>query len=72
MPTPKYVTVTVTLAVRDAKKLRAECFRRFPETKDEGYALRTLAQFLVDDAERLQLDAAGLEVIESGSEDGGM
>lgn len=67
----KYVTVTVTLAVTDAKKLRAESLRRFPEIQGEGYPIRTLAQFLVDDNTRLNLEDAGLEIVESGSEDGG-
>ena len=67
----RYITVTVTLAVLDPKKLRAECYRRFPETKGEGYAIRSLAQFLVDDNTRLNLEDAGLEIVESGSEDGG-
>ena len=63
----EYVSVTLELRITDAKKLRAEVRGRAGGGLGSP-TLAEMAQIIVDDAVRLELDEAGLSIEESRCE----
>lgn len=61
------VSVTLELRITDAKKLRAEVRGRAGRGLG-SLTLAEMAQIIVDDAVRLELDEAGLSIEESRCE----
>lgn len=63
----EYVSVTLLLRILDAKKLRAEVRGRAGGGLGHP-TLAEMAQIIVDDSVRLELDEAGLSIEESRCE----